>query len=37
MIGRIIGIENNTVIIKLSIDLEKTPNIANLYVSITDK
>ena len=36
MIGKIIGIEGNTVLVNLSINLEETKNIINLYVLFDD-
>ena len=35
-LGKIIGIEDNTIILKLHIKLEEFPNIINLYVIIED-
>ncbi len=36
MIGNIIGIDNNIVIVKLQIDINKTSNLLNRYVEILD-
>jgi len=36
MLGRIIGIEENTVLLKLNIDLNTMKNIVNLYVIMSD-
>jgi len=37
MIGKIIGIEENTVIVKMSIDINKADNLIGLHVLIDDK
>ena len=37
MLGKIIGIENNEVLLKLNINLEEMQNIINLYVLLEDK
>ena len=36
MLGKIIGIEGNTVLLKLSINLAEVQNIINLYVIFDD-
>jgi DNA helicase HerA-like ATPase len=36
MLGKIVGIEENIIILKLSIDISKTMNIINLYLLIDD-
>lgn len=36
MLGNIIGIEENTVILKLAIDLNTAPNLLNMYVVLED-
>lgn len=37
MLGKIIGIEDNTICIQLEIDLTKSKNLIGLYVSLNDK
>jgi len=37
MLGKIVGIENNTVFLRLNIKLEEMQNIINLYVLLEDK
>ena len=37
MLGKIVGIEDNTVFLKLNVKLEEMPNIINLYVLLEDK
>ena len=37
MLGKIVGIEENTVLLKLNINLEEMQNIINLYVLLEDK
>ena len=37
MLGKIVGIQDNTVFLKLNINLEEMQNIINLYVLLEDK
>lgn len=36
MLGNVVGIEENTVLLQLAIDLKQTPNLLNMYVVLED-